>query len=604
VIKVSDYIMKRVADLGIKNVFMITGGGAMHLDDSIGKEKRIKYICNHHEQACAIAVEGYTRVSGKMGMALVTTGPGGTNTITGVLGLWQDSIPALFISGQVKYETTVASTGLPLRQLGDQEAEIIKIVKPITKYAVMVTEPESIRYHFEKAVYLANNGRPGPVWLDIPLNVQGALIDEKRLKPFNPKELKDIYDKQKVEKQIQQLIKKVSQAERPVILAGSAIRTANACDDFYKLISKLNIPVLTAWNAPDLLPNDHKLFFGRPSTIGDRAGNFIIQNSDLLISLGCRLNIRQIGYEFKSFAREAYRVVVDIDSNELKKPTIFPHLKIQSDVKFFINTLEKSIHKENIEYRQHWLGWCAERKKRYPVVLPKYWQEKKYVNPYALIDHLSDCMEENDVLVTANGAASVVGFQAFRVKRGQRLIANSGTASMGYDIPAAIGACFAHNKKRVVCLAGDGSIQMNIQELQTIAYHKLPIKILLFNNNGYLSIRQTQDNMFSSYYVGESPKTGVSLPDMVKIAKAYGIKATKIENNTQMKRKLRALLDSDGPVLCELIMSPKLIFAPKASSQKLPDGRIVSKPLEDMYPFLDRNEFNENMIISEWIPKI
>ncbi|KKL09997.1 hypothetical protein LCGC14_2560260, partial [marine sediment metagenome] len=331
-IKVSDYLADRVAGLGVKHVFMITGGGAMHLNDSFGRNKDLEFVCNHHEQACAIAAEGYSRVSGNIGVAVVTTGPGGTNAITGVLGQWHDSISALYISGQVKYETTVASTGLSLRQLGDQEADIVSLVKPITKYAVMVTDPKSIRYHFEKALYLAKSGRPGPVWIDIPLDVQASLVNEDELRSYEPEdESESSFDKERVRAQAESLVARIKESRRPVILAGSGIRTANANESFLKLVDLLKIPVLTAWNAHDIMYDSHPRYFGKPSTVGDRPGNFIIQNSDLMISIGCRLNVRQIGYEFKSFAREAFRAIVDIDDTELKKPTIFPDMAVHSD---------------------------------------------------------------------------------------------------------------------------------------------------------------------------------------------------------------------------------------------------------------------------------
>ncbi|RJQ33539.1 MAG: thiamine pyrophosphate-binding protein [Actinobacteria bacterium] len=601
-VRVADYIVKRIADLGVKDVFMISGGGAMHLDDALSREKRLNYICNHHEQASAIAVEGYSRVTGDIGVAIVTTGPGGTNTITGVLGQWHDSVPGLFISGQVKYETTVASTGLPLRQLGDQEADIVKIVSPITKYAVMITDPKSIRYHFEKAVYLATNGRPGPVWLDIPLNVQATLVDENELEPFLPEE-GSLYDKNKVITQIDELIKRIKSSSRPVILAGSGIRIGNAYQKYFKVIERLSVPVLTSWKGLDLMYEDHPLFFGRPSTVGDRAGNFILQNSDLLISIGCRLNVRQIGYEFKSVARKAFKVIVDIDPNELKKPTIFPDMSIHSDVNFFFSSIDKKLGAETLEPKDDWLNWCRQRKDKFPVVLDEYKKETDYVNPYVFIDTISELLDEEEIMVSANGAACVITFQAIKLKRGQRVIGNSGTASMGYDLPAAIGACFANNKKRVICFAGDGSIQMNIQELQTIVHHQLPIKIFIFNNAGYLSIRQTQDNLFKGHYVGESTKSGVSFPDMLKIGQAYGIKALRINNHQEMAGQIQESLETSGPVICDIVMSPKQIFMPKVSSQRLSDGSMVSKPLEDMYPFLDREEFFNNMLVSEWEPK-
>lgn len=599
-VKVSDYLIRRIADLGIKDIFMVTGGGAMHLDDSIRREARLKYTCNHHEQASAMAAEGYARVTGGLAAVCVTTGPGGTNTLTGLLGQWHDSVPVIYISGQVKYETTVASTGLPLRQLGDQEGPIIEIVKPVSKYAVMVTDPKSIRYHFEKAVHLAQQGRPGPVWLDIPLNVQAALVEEDDLEPFLPDENQLSFDKSKVREQIGGLIEKLKQAERPVILAGSAIRIDHATEDFLALARKLSIPVLTAWNAPDLIDSDDPLFFGRPSTIGDRGGNFIIQNSDLMLSLGCRLNVRQIGYEFKSFARAAYRVIVDIDADELKKPTIFPDMPIQSGVKFFIETLTDELKSNSISPKESWLAWCRERARRYPVVLPEYHREKDKVNPYVFIEELSKSLDSDAIVVTGNGAASVVTFQAVKVKYGQRYIANSGTAAMGYDLPCAIGASISVPGRPVVCLAGDGSLQMNIQELETVAYHQLPIKIFVFNNGGYLSIRQTQDNLFGGNYIGEGPDSGVGFPNITKIAKAYGLDATRIEDQSKLGESINQVLGHNGPIVCDVMMPVHQTFSPKVASERLPDGTMISKPLEDMYPFLDRDEFKENMIIPSW----
>lgn len=599
-IKVSDYIAKKILEFGVRHVFMITGGGAMHLNDSVGRCKDLEFICNHHEQASAIAVEGYARITGRIGVAIVTTGPGGTNTITGVLGQWQDSIPALYISGQVRYSTTVASSGLPLRQLGDQEVNITEIVSSITKYSVMVTDPLSIRYHLEKAVHLSTTGRPGPVWLDIPLDVQAAYVDEENLYPFKPDQFQDLFNKCKVECQVEELLERIRNARRPVMLAGSGIRTGHAHEDFLKVIKKLNIPALTAWNSHDLLYEEHPLYFGRPGSVGDRAGNFILQNSDLLISIGCRLNIRQIGYTFKAFAREAFRAVVDIDTAELKKPTIFPDMAVHSDAKYFIGVILAKLGLHPIPPKTEWISWCGARKNRYPVVLPEYYKEMDYVNPYAFIGSISDVLEEKDIIVAGNGAACVVTFQALRLKNGQRLLGNSGTASMGYDLPAAIGACVANDRERVICFAGDGSIQMNIQELQTIVYNKLPLKIFVFSNGGYLSIRTTQTNYFNSFLVGESAASGVGFPDMVKVAQAYGINANRISSHADMAEKIKEALKTPGPYLCDVSMSPSQMFLPRVSSQKLPDGTMLSKPLEDMYPFLDRREFLDNMLIPEW----
>lgn len=598
-IKVSDYIAKYLADYGVRHVFMLTGGGAMHLNDSFGKEERIQYICNHHEQACAIAAEGYARVDGNIGVACVTTGPGGTNTITGVLGQWLDSIPALYISGQVRYETTAASTGLPLRQLGDQEADIVSIVKPITKYAVMITDPKSIRYHLEKSLYIATSGRPGPVWLDIPLNIQASMVEESTLIPYDHAEDNEGFDTNKIQSLVDEIIRRIRESERPVILAGAGIRLAGAYQQLQTIIEKLGIPVLAAWNAIDLISSDHPLFFGRPSTLGQRGANFIFQNSDLLLSIGCRLNVRQIGYNFSSVARHAFKISVDIDPFESQKPTIPIDLPVHCDAKQFLEVMNQRLE-EALPEKTDWLSWCRERVRRYPIVLQEYRKSQHGVNPYVFCEILSKCLEENDVIVSANGSACVIPIQAFIIKNNQRHLVNSGCAAMGYGLPAAIGACFANSKKRVICLEGDGSIQLNIQELQTVVHHQLPLKIFIFNNGGYLSIRTTQMGFFGGHFVGESPRSGVSFPDMVKIASAYGIKALRIDSHAEMPDVINTVLQDSGPVLCDVCISPEQLFTPRTASQRLPDGRMVSKPLEDLYPFLSRQELEENMIIPIW----
>jgi len=600
-IKLSDYIFKYLASYGVRHVFMLTGGGAMHLNDSIGKEKRIQYICNHHEQACAIAAEGYARVSGKIGIVSVTTGPGGTNAVTGILGQWLDSIPALCISGQVRFDTTVASTGLPLRQLGDQEINIVDIVRPITKYAVMVTDPQSIRFHLEKAIHLATSGRPGPVWLDIPLNVQAAMIDEQSIQGYIPTgDDKIEFDDNKIENTVKIVVDKIKAAKRPVILAGAGIRLGGAYDIFQKVVEKLSIPVLTAWDAIDLMHEEHPFYFGRPGTLGQRGANFIFQNADLLLSLGCRLNTRQIGFNFDSVARAAYKIILDIDSNELAKPTIRPDLPIHCDVRPFLEVMNKELNAGPVPQKKDWVFWCRERKDRYPVVLSEYRKNKKQVNPYVFCDVLSDYLDEQDIIVSSNGSSCVVPIQSLRLKNGQRHIVNSGCAAMGYGLPAAVGACFADKNKRVVCLDGDGSIQLNIQELQTVVHHQLPLKIFVFNNDGYLSIRTTQNNFFNGHLVGESPKSGVTFPDMVKIAHAYGIKTYKISKQSKLAEQIQNVMNTPGPVLCDVLVQPDQLFAPRASSQRLPDGRMVSKPLEDLYPFLTRAELLSNMLITPW----
>ena len=595
-----DYIVKKLIDNGIKHIFMLTGGGAMFLDDAIGLEKRLQYVCHQHEQACAMAAEGYARLTGKMAVVCITSGPGGTNALTGVLGQWMDSIPVLYLSGQVRFVTTIASTDLPLRQLGDQEANIVDIVRPITKYAVMITDPQTIRYHLEKAMHLAVSGRPGPVWLDIPLNVQSSLIEEANLKPYHPEEDTVIGNPEPLEGQVDAVIERLMASERPVILAGSGIRLAGAAKAFYDMAERLGVPVQVAWNAIDLFPSDHPLYAGRPSTLGQRGANFIFQNADLLLSLGCRLNVRQIGYTFSAVAREAYKISVDIDPAELKKPTIKIDLPINVDVGEFIRRLDIKLKLRKIPEKTAWLSWCRERIQRYPVVLPEYRKKDRPVNPYVFSDTLARRLGANDVLVSSNGSSCVIPIQSMQIKRGQRHLVNSGCAAMGYGLPAAIGACFASGGKRVICLEGDGSIQMNIQELETVYYHRLPLKIFIFNNGAYLSVRITQSNFFNGRLVGESAKSGVGFPDFVRLAKAYGIPAFRIKANGDLEKTIDLVLETDGPVLCDVIMDPDQIFAPRSASKQLADGRMVSSPLEDMYPFLGEEEFMSNMIISKW----
>jgi acetolactate synthase-1/2/3 large subunit len=595
--KVSDYVANKLTENGIRHVFMITGGGAMHLNVSLATHPKLETIYNHHEQACAIAAESYARLTGKIALVCVTSGPGGTNAITGVLCAWLDSIPMLVISGQVRYDATARSTGLPMRQVGDQEYDITRAVAPMTKYAVMVTDPQEIRYHMERALYLAKAGRPGPCWLDIPMNVQSAPIDEKNLRPYRPEEdAREIPPPVKQEI-LEEIIGRIKSGKRPVLLAGSAIRSSGAHDDFLRLVPLLKIPVLTAWNAHDCIPDESPFFFGRPGSLGERSGNFIQQNADFLLSLGCRVSLRQTSFNWKSFARGAFKIVIDIDPLELMKPTLRPDLPLYGNVADWIRALEKALPPEGLPAKEEWLSWCRERKKRYPVVLKEYWQRPELVNPYCFVEVLSRQLPEGQITVTGNGSACVCTFQAAVIKKGQRLYTNSGCATMGYDLPAAIGACLASGRQKIVCLAGDGSIQMNLQELQTIVHNKLPIKIFVLNNNGYHSMRQTLGSFFGSVKVGYDPEGGVSFPDMERIAYAYRIPFRRCSRHEELDRAIAETLKGDSPFICEMMLTIDQPFAPKQSSQSLPDGRIISKPLEDLAPFLDREEFKANMII-------
>ena len=595
-IKVSDYVVKFIEKLGVNHIFLISGGGNIHLIDSVGKSKKIKYICNHHEQASAIAAEAYSRITGNIGVCLVTTGPGATNAITGVAGGWLDSIPMLIISGQMRRD--LMGAGKDLRQLGDQEINIVDIVKPITKYAVTVMDPLDIKYHLEKAVYLAKEGRPGPVWIDIPLDVQGSYVDEKKLKTFDPKEIKVDYetDKKKLKKLVSIVIEKLKKSERPVLYIGNGVRLAHASKELLDLIRMMKIPVLTAFAGYDLVSTDNPYYMGRPGTLGQRTGNFVIQNSDLLLSIGTRMNIRAIGYNFKAYARKAFKIIVDIDKKELNKKTIKPDLSINYDAKGFINEMIRQLKKDPINLViEKWIKKCLEWRKKFPNVFPHYWKEKK-VNSYCFLSSLSKNIKSNDVLAFSDGTACVCTYQALEFPQGARIVVNSGCASMGYGLPAAVGACFANNRKSTICLEGDGSIQLNIQELQTIVHHNLPIKIFVFINDAYLSIQITQANLFKGRFVASNSQSGVTCPDFSKIAKAYGIKSVRINNHEELF-KIKEILSYQGPVLCEIMVSSEHTFIPKGATKKLPNGSFVSAPLEDMWPFLDKRELEKEMII-------
>ena len=603
--KLSDYIAGQLADWGVRHIFLVTGGGAMHLNDSIGKETRIQYVCNHHEQASAMAAEAYARVSGRPGVVNVTTGPGGINALNGVFGAWTDSVPMLVVSGQVKRETCMRSQGITgLRQLGDQEADIVAMVAGITKYAVQIDDPLSIRYHLERAWHLAQSGRPGPCWLDIPVDVQAASLDPASLRSYDPAKYnrapEEIYndkngDTPGLESHCREVLERIRKAKRPVILGGTGVRAAHAVPEFDRLIHRLGIPVATAWTG-DLIASDDPLYCGRQGTIGNRAGNFTVQSADLLLILGSRLNIRQTSYNWQSFAPRAFKIQVDIDPAESHKPTVQPDLAIHCDLKQFLPALLRQCDAENYRSESHgqWLAWCRERVQRYPAVQDRQRQAGPPLNPYYFVEQLSNKLAADDVIVCGNATACIVPFQAMQLRKGQRLISNSGSASMGYDLPAAIGAAFARPGKRVICIAGDGSLQMNIQELQTVVHHHLPLKIFVLNNSGYLSMRMTQSGFFGRL-TGESASTGTSFPDMVKVACAYGISSLRIDRESQLAQIDRALA-ADGPALVDVVLDRNQEFEPRSRARQLPDGRIVSPNLEDMYPFLEETELMDNVI--------
>ena len=595
-VKLSAYIAGQLADWGVRHVFLVTGGGAMHLNDSIGHEPRIRCVCNHHEQASAMAAEAYARIAGRPAVVNVTTGPGGINALNGVFGAWTDSVPMLVISGQVKRETCMRSRGITgLRQLGDQEADIIAMAGGITKYSAFVDEPLSIRYHLERAWHLTQSGRPGPCWIDIPVDVQAAAVSPAELRAYDPAEDSVYCDDSLLAVQCREILDRIRVAKRPVILAGTGVRAAGASSEFSTLIHRLGMPVSTAWTH-DTIASDDPLFCGRQGTIGDRAGNFTVQSADLLLILGSRLNIRQTSYNWQSFAPGAFKIQVDIDAAELQKPTVRPDMPVRCDLKRFLEAMLRECDRSQYRPGTHgqWLAWCRERVRRYPAVQSKHRQAGPPLNPYYFVEQLSARLAENDIVVCGNATACIVPFQAMHLKRGQRLISNSGSASMGYDLPAAVGAAFARPGSRVICLAGDGSIQMNLQELQTIVHHQLPVKIFVLNNSGYLSMRMTQSGFFGRL-TGESAASGASFPDMVKVGCAYGIPSLRIDRGSQLAQVDKALA-TEGPALIDVALDPAQEFEPRSKARQLEDGRIVSPTLEDMYPFLSPAELMDNVI--------
>ncbi len=597
--RLADYVFQTLADRGVRHLFLVTGGGAMHLNDAIGREPRLQYVCNHHEQAGAMAAEGYARTTGRIGVICVTAGPGGINALNGVFGAWTDSVPMLVLSGQVKRDTLLATHGLAgsLRQLGDQEVDIAGMVRGITKYAVTVTDPAEIRHHLERALHLCFAGRPGPCWLDIPVDVQAAQIEPATLRAYDPAEDAPNWDEAALPAICDGIVARLAEAKRPVILGGTGVRLAGATAVFRRLAAKLGLPFTTAWTH-DLIESDDPCFCGRPGSIGDRAGNFTVQNSDLLLVVGSRLNIRQVSYNWGFFARAAFKVVVDVDGAELTKPMVKPDLAVHADAGAFLEELERAVGRAGFDSRRHadWLAWCRARRERYPVYQPgKHTSAAGAINPYHFAHVLFEELDDDDVIVCGDATACIVFFQSARIRIRTRIFSNSGCASMGWDLPAAIGTAVARGGGRVICLAGDGSVQMNLQELQTLAHHRWPVKLFILNNGGYLSIRQTQTSFFG-LAVGAGPESGVSAPDFVKVADAYGLPSSRMED-PEFRTQLRRVLASDGPEVCEVMLDRVQGFEPKLTSRRLPDGRMVSSPLEDMSPFLDRAEFAENLLV-------
>jgi acetolactate synthase I/II/III large subunit len=595
--KLSDYVFKAIADTGVKHVFMVPGGGCMHLCDSLGRNPHLTFVANLHEQASAIAADAYGQYNNNLGVALVTTGPGGTNAISGVAAAWLDSIPCLFVSGQVKRADMIGNRGV--RQMGYQEINIVRLVESITKYAVTVMDPRSIGYHLEKALHLARHGRPGPVWIDIPLDVQAADVPETGLPAFDPAEIPDPVDPALAMPAAQQTGEWLRTAQRPVLLVGNGVRLDGALPEFNALLEVLQVPVLTTWKAADFLPEDHPLYVGRPGSIGQRGANFTQQNADVLLVVVARLDFGQTGYVHRHFARAAKKIIVDVDPAELRKFDMPVDLAVPAGAKAFLGALSAALGDGAASWRfPAWLERCQSWKRQYPVIRPEHATLPDGISNYALIDELSSCLASDVLLVPGSaGACSETIMQAFRIKAGQRLFNSEGLGPMGFGIPAAIGGCLAGDRRRTVCLDGDGGFVMNIQELEVVRRLNLPIKFFVLDNHGYGSIRQTQNAYFQGNRVASDPASGLTLPNFAAVAQSFGIEACEILSHDQIKPVVRHMMSHNRPVVCVAKISPEQTTAPRLASGQRPDGSMYSRPMEDMWPFLGRAELSQNMMV-------
>jgi len=599
-IKLSDYVVRFVADLGVKHVFLVVGGGAMHLNHSLAKNKKIKFVCNLHEQASSICAENYSKATNHFGVCMVTSGPGGTNAVTGLVGAWLDSTPCLFISGQVKRPDRMFNAEgahLGVRQIGVQEVDIVSIVKSVTKHAVTITDPLSIRYHLEKAIYLAQTGRPGPVWIDIPVDVQATPIDEAALKPFDPKELEQPKHTTNLAAQVREIIEKLNQAERPLFLIGNGIRLARAEKELHQVLKTLDIPVQTTWLALDLMPENHPQFAGRPGAVAPRGANFALQNSDFLLSVGARFDRVITAFAPENFARAAHKIMVDVDPAEIAKMGNVIQSSVCADAGDFLREL---LHqKEHIKHRDRslWKKRCHDWKIGYPVVQKEHRVPKGPVSIYHLAEVLSQETKRAEPLVIGSSGSGIEIFLlAYHVNPKQRIFHTTALGAMGFGISASIGVATAFGKQ-TICIDGDGGFQFNIQELETVRRLKLPIKFFVLNNDGYASIRSSQIGFFGESKIGCDHTSGQTLPDLGKVAKAYGLKAMTIANQRNLRESVRRVLQTPGPVVCDVHVIRDEIRAPRVSSVQRPDGSFVAKPLEDLWPFLDRKEFLANMIV-------
>lgn len=595
--KLSDWVFRYLAGEGIKHVFMLTGGGAMHLNDSLGQCADIEYVCTSHEQAAAMAAESYAKVTGDIGVCLVTAGPGGTNAITGVAGAWLDSTPMLVLSGQAKRADLKGNSGV--RQMGVQEVDIVSMVSPITKYAVTVMEPSDIRYHLSRAVHLARTGRPGPVWLDLPLDVQGATIDAASMRGYDPKEdaIRGLASAKEIAAAASVAIDSLNQAERPVVLIGNGVRLGGARAEMRALIERLGVPVLATWPAHDMVPDDHPLMVGRPGPLAPRGANFTLQNSDWMLSLGARLDLVVTGYAPRNFARAARKIMVDIDAAEIRKMNDTVHVGVCADVKDFIVEMTRQLGAVKPRDRAPWNARWREWQTKYPVVLPEYRNLPDGVSTYVLGEAISEASAPDDVIVSGSSGAGIEIFcLAARLKEGQRLFLTTALGAMGNGLPGLIGACLANGRRRTISVDGDGGLQLNIQELETARRLALPIKLFVMNNDGYASIRTSQSRYFGRL-AGADRTSGVTLPPLRGVVEAFGLPYARIDTDRDLTARVRELLDAPGPIVVEVMMPREEPRAPSLSSMRKPDGSMVSKPLEDLWPFLPREEFLSNMVI-------
>lgn len=593
-IKLSDYLIRVLSEAGVKRIFMLTGGGCMHLVDSVGRQPGMEYICCLHEQAVAFCTQAHAEFTGQLAAALVTTGPGGTNSITGLAAAWLDSSPCIFISGQVKRADLLTTRGV--RSMGPQEVDIVSVVSPLTKYAKTLLEPNDVRYELERAIHLATTGRRGPVWLDVPLDVQAQTIDETALRGFSPGPPQKPHD---LAEKVSAALDLLRGAKRPVLLVGNGARQAHSNGLVAEVAERLKMPVLLTWKSMDMLPEDHPWFAGRPGSVASRAANFTQQNADCIIVVGARLDLPQTAFNHKNFARAAKKVLVDVDPLEIAKFEMPIDIPVNADAQDFLSELLCQLQGVRLPDFSDWVAKTKQWAAKYPVILPEYWDKNAgAVNLYVLVDVLSDLCTPDDVLAPgSSGACSDVFLQCFRVKRGQRVVNSPSLGAMGTGLPGSIGTCLASGRRRTICVNGDGGFQLNIQELETVRRLNLPIKYFVLCNGAYASIMATQRNYFQGRMVGSDPSSHLTLPDIQKVAQAYGIESREIAGHTDIGECVAAVLDSPGPVVCAVHVSSDQVTAPRATSSERPDGTIVSLPMEDMAPRLPRDVFLAEMII-------